>query len=764
MAEFCLPAKTAEEMKQAARKGEFKVSELFAMTSQERQDRFAKVVDRGTAKQINAAFEGALSKNTEEAQSKALKKWAEATFRGKPQKKKLNDVMTKIDKLKETGALTPEAEKSFLSDLVAEKLGATITADEARNITERANKLEDLASKVERLGDPTDNPQGQIEYFKAKQEMNDYLASLTPSHRLKVLSSTIGRGSMLFSLKSPLLNIESNSIQGFLHLAERRIAGRSVRTLNNGFALKYMKFVNKIYKESGYDISRFQTMGGERTSLGEEYLHSQGPGVIRKIGRAYEDLIFKKTQGAPDVAFSAFHFADSVNLKSSVIARTEGLRGSAAKARALEIFKDATSLEPSTNIGVMVRAQAEADAAIATYTNKSVYADVGLGIRKVFNIASGDARIGDQMMPFVKTPANVLGASLEASGIIVPVDTLWRMGKTLNEVRTGVPVTEAWKTNFAGYYRSLVRAGLGLTFAYILSSLIKPDDFIGAYPTNPKEQQLLKLRNGVANSIRIGNTWVSLDYLGPLGAPLLGFLYAKKYQGKTPVDYAFRYFQGAKQQIQNLPGIEQVAQVYEYLKTPPSEKDSINAVIKDQEKNILGFISSRIIPGFVSDIAKMTDKYDRAVDKNNIFAQVQKNIPGLRQGLPIQKNLFGDEVKTEQWSSTLLFGARIKSAADGQIINELVKLSKDDALPAISNVDKTSSRAKELKTQIGEEKFGEAMTYFGNNLKAAFLETMNDPDYQTSNPQDKQNLLNKSKEEVFNDMLDTYGYVKPEKE
>jgi hypothetical protein len=754
MTAFCIQPELALQLKEAARKGEITMQKLFDMSSEDRNKLFSNYSDKETATQINAGFEKAMVSN----QKKVMEGWVKRTFSAQEKKSgRYIDIQDKINELDKLGVLTPEKEKAYLSDLVATKLGATVTSDEAKIISEHATKLEQLSKETSEFGTNT------VEYFQAKKQLDDYLASLTPSSNLKVLTSTVGRGSMLASFKSPLLNIESNTIQGFLASVERRISGRSFQALNNDYANRYMSFINKVYDKSGYDLSRFEALGGGRKTLGEDFLHSQGTGPIRALGRVYEDVVFKKMQGAPDVMFSAFHFADSANLKSTVIAKTEGLTGTATKNRALEIFKDATRLEPKTKEGIMVRAQAVADATRATYTNKSIYSDIGLGIRKIFNIASGDFRAGDNMMPFVKTPANVLGAGLESSGVFVPIDTVYRLGKMANMVRQGEGWGSSSKEAFAGYFRSLTRAGLGITGAYIISGLIKPEDFIGAWPTTPKEQQLLSLQNAPTNSIRIGGKWVSLDYLGPLGAPLLGFLYGKKYGDKTPVDAIFQYYQGARQPLQNLPGLQQIAQTYAYLKTPPSNKDSLGDVAKEQAKNILGFISSRIIPGFVSDYAKIDDKYVRSVDKNDIFAQVQSNIPGIRQGLPIKKNLFGDEVKTEPWVLTLLFGARVKNAAEGEIIDQLVALDKEGELPAITDVSKSSTRAKALKKQIGEDKFSNAMTDFGKNLKQAFIEIIQDEEYKSATPQEKKKMLDKAKETTFNDMLDTYGYEKPEK-
>ena len=47
--------------------------------------------------------------------------------------------------------------------------------------------------------------------------------------------------------------------------------------------------------------------------------------------------------------------------------------------------------------------------------------------------------------------------------------------------------------------------------------------------------------------------------------------------------------------------------------------------------------SARLIPSFLPDIAKSTDKYNRV--SNNSLTAVAAKVPGLRQTLPIKQNI-----------------------------------------------------------------------------------------------------------------------------
>jgi len=751
-ATFCIPTSLAAKLKEGAREGKIQVAQMYEMTSQERQDLFAGYVDQATAMQINAAFETAISKKTLQAQKRALERWAEATFVGKDRVETKKDILTRIKKLDELGALNPENTDQFLQDLVAVQLGVTIRPEEAQKIAEFSKRLDELSSETTEWGTPT------IEYFKARRETENYLDSLVPNSQLRVGTSIIGRGSMLLSFKSPFLNIISNSVQAFTQATEKRLANRKLSGANGGAALKYINFVRKVYAETGYDVSRMESLVSERKVLGEEYLHSQGSGVVRKVGRFYEDLVFKKLMGAPDVAFSAIAFADSANIASQKLAMAEGYAGQAAKDRALAIFKDATRIDPLSPQGQMVRDQARADAEYATYTNDSVYSDVALGIRKLFNSIQPDLRIGDQMMPFVKTPANVIGAGLDSSGITIAPSVAIRMVKMLKAIKSGDTFDVASKENFKGFGRQMIRAGLGTTFAFLISGLFEPEDFIGEYPTSEKERQLLDLGNATTNSVKIGGKWISLDYFGVIGSPLVGMLYAKKYGNNLP-NTIYQYAKGVGIQSAKIPGFSQFYDTVKSVKEAvPNNTDTIEQNIGDVIGLAIDYARSRTIPGVVYDIAKGTDTVDRKTSKDDPLSRVKSAIPFLRQTLPVRETVLGEAKDTEGLVSTLLFGSRIKTASDSKVVQELQRLDRTGNLPSIGDVTKTSDRVKTLKNHLSEEEFNEAISTFGRWLREDIEELMSDPYYLDASDEYKKKDIERVRENALEDMLEEYGY------
>lgn len=750
---YCLIPELAEKMKAAAARKEITIEKLNDMTSAERRELFGKYIDEENARQVNAAFEAAAVKDTQDA----LLKWVENTFTGKQKKSAVyKDTIAKINDLNEQGILSPKAEDAFLEDLVSSKLGVTVTVEEATKISQMATRLEVMGKEQSEFGTPT------LEYFQQRKEIDDYLDSLTPSSRVRVATETIGRGTLLASFKSPFLNIESNTVQGFVEALTRRLQTRRLGGKNNGLSMRYIAFASKVYRQTGYDITRALNLTEARTVRGEGKANTQGKGLVRAAGRVYEDLIFRKTQGLPDVVFASSAFADRANIETTKIAASQKLKGSALKEKAAEIFKDATSLEPKTAEGQAVRNAAMADAAYATYTNKSGYSDFALGLRELFNKAIGDLRAGDQIMPFVKTPANVIGTGIDLSGVVLPVKTTLRIGKALRAIQSGKGITEAFGDNFTDFSRDVIRAGLGISFAYALSSLFKPDDYIGEWPSTPKEQELLRSKNATTNALKIGGKWVSLDYFGPLGATLVGIMYAKKYGTDLP-SAVWEYYKGVGRQVAKIPGFDEFYNTIDALKqAAPGKNKSLDEEMRDVANFAIGFTRARTIPSLVSDIAKGTDTAERETEKGSAISQAQAGIPGLREKLPEKYDQYGNLVKTEPLLSVLLFGSRVKTANDTPVLREVTRLQNSGFQPTDTKAIQDGTRASALKEQLGEEKFKEAMQVFERRVYASVENAIRSSEYQKLSDEEKQARLNGLKDKEFNAVLKKYHYESPE--
>lgn len=661
-----------------------------------------------------------------------------------------DDIRTRLNKgeitLDVITKMLPEerqALKSVLEDIVSDNLGVKVSSEEVAKISTQAKKIEKVQNKLgDNLGDVINNYDDNLAFLKEKKVMDDLLKSFNPASKARVFSGTIGRASMLASIKSPILNIGSNTVNGVLEGLVRRLSRLEVLGTDNKLALNYVKRVNQIYQQTGYDISRALSddLGdiGSRV-LGDKVSAVGVKGAIGKTGRVAEDIVFKQLMGAPDVAFSSAHFADSVNLGARSLAKGD-------KKLAREMMVDAMTLEPKTDAGKLLKAQGVLDAQFATYTNKSNISKASEGIRRVLNDIAPNVRIGDWVMPFVKTPANVISTSLDYAG----KGAVKSLIKTIQMIRNKDFTREGIRQASG----DMVKSGLGFAGAMAIAMNLNEDDFVGAY--DPARKQIEALRNSNSNSIRIGDKWISLDWFGPLGAPLAGILYARKYGGDSGTGKALMYTKGISKQITRIPGVQEFNDLYDSLSTK-DKSVNLEGVGQDIQKTAFDQVYGRLIPSFIGDIAKATDKYERVA--NTTVDKVKSRLPGLRQTLPIKQNVFGEQIKTESPASIILFGARVKTDQETQMIKDINSLvEKTGKNLSITDLDtSTSKQLGEAKVKLGTEKYNKVKTEYGQEMKNELESLMKSNKYKISNETEKINSINSLDQKVIKKTLARYG-------
>jgi hypothetical protein len=177
----------------------------------------------------------------------------------------------------------------------------------------------------------------------------------------------------------------------------------------------------------------------------------------------------------------------------------------------------------------------------------------------------------------------------------------------------------------------------------------------------------------------------------------------------------------------------------------------------------IGFTQSRLTPGILYDLSKMTDTSERVNTKGDLFARLKSAIPGIRQSLPEKKIITGETVSTEPAWSILMFGSRVKTANQSAVIDEFTRLDETGNLPSITDVEKTSTRVKAFKTQVPADKYDKAMDEFRNEFGRKSTKLIQTNNYKKADDATKADLINKTKDELLEKTLKKYGYKKPKK-
>lgn len=594
-----------------------------------------------------------------------------------------------------TEPLNARNAKMYIREALDDVFGTTVSQEEANQII---GKIGEIEKSIVNTLDETGNP--SVQTWQKINEMNNLVEGLTPSPALQIFSSIIARGAMLASIKSPVLNVISNTENILTEMLIRRAVnslegGASFSAVDKSVEKDYLAYADDVYRASGYNVSTTEGLDAATITLGERRISTQGAGKFRAFARGVETGVFKYMMGYPDSRAKDFVFSDAAALEATTIAQNEGLSGEALSKRATELYKDATRVAPLTEEGMVIREKAMMEANVATYTNDTAFSKFALGIRETLNKATGNVRLGDQLMPFVKTPANVVALGVEYSigaAYLIP-----NLTTVIRDVKAGKLSAKSRMT-----IKAAVRNGLGVVLAMLMAMALDPDDYTPDYDALTMSERRLALeKNAVFNSIRIGDKYISLDYFGPLAIPLTAVLSARRREEAG----WFGYAKGVASQLQKLPGLKEYSEAVDAVGRAVS--NTPEKTIKNLNNAMIDFIRARTIPSIVNDLAKSIDTYERETSAGT-YDKAKASVPGIREELPLKYTTTSRTPKeTEAALSILLFGARVKTAASNRVIYEIDRLYKKGAKPTITDVTRSGklSELSEAKQQRVRKEF-----------------------------------------------------------
>lgn len=166
---FCLPPAFTDKFITALKDGTIEPEALTQMSSAERREFLGKIIGPENAQDVNALLE---SKLLLKDQNAGLVTWAKQTAGiTEPQRR---DFISRIEKLDRV--LNPSDERAFLADLAAQKIGATVTADEAKTISQGAKNVSELKAKI--TDDMPDGSKERLAYGLASRLYHNYMNHL----------------------------------------------------------------------------------------------------------------------------------------------------------------------------------------------------------------------------------------------------------------------------------------------------------------------------------------------------------------------------------------------------------------------------------------------------------------------------------------------------------------------------------------------------------------------------------------------------------
>ena len=346
-------------------------------------------------------------------------------------------------------------------------------------------------------------------------------------------------------------------------------------------------------------------------------------GFEQKMGQgthqtAYENTVQNIHGALPKPAFNA-RYNISLNDQALTAATNQGLKGDAKNA----FVQDFVSKPSEQAIQL-----AKNDAEIATNQQKSTAGQLASEIQ---NFKPGGVPVGKIIAPFTRIPS------------AIGVNGLWNYtpfgygSQVAKQIMSGNLDQRALSQAFGRSATGTSLAALGALLAY--HGLMT----LGA-PADPKEKALWDTQGMQPNSIKVGNTWMSLNALGPVGIALgLGGGFGQGLQS-NPNDMV-----GAAERALASGGKVLLSQPY--LKGISGVANALNDPAR-YGQTLFSNTAGSVIPAMSSQIARGMDTVQRTYP-SGILDKFKAEIPGLAQTLPATHNLFGQTMPGANPSGTI---------------------------------------------------------------------------------------------------------------
>jgi hypothetical protein len=206
----------------------------------------------------------------------------------------------------------------------------------------------------------------------------------------------------------------------------------------------------------------------------------------------------------------------------------------------------------------------------------------------------------------------------------------------------------------------VIAAGIYLTQRNLIS---------GDYPkTDQKEQQRWKAEGITPNSVKIGNKWISLNYMGPVG---LLFNAGNKMANSDSPNALSKVAVGVGGLGQGLMG-------QSFLQGFSGFSDAINDPNRNMSKYAKSQVAS-IVPNIVNDAANVTDKYQRQADTTG--QAIMNKIPIAREHNNIKQDVYGNDLKQPGGQLGTLIGVKPSNdlSHKNAVVGEVDRLHNVDA-------------------------------------------------------------------------------------
>lgn len=546
--------------------------------------------------------------------------------------------------------------------------------------------VEFIMNTMEKVQTMQDGYEKRVELAKIQKLMTDKIPS-NAGNKIKAWM----RISMLFNPKTQVRNVVGNAIMLPVNYFSDIVSNYADKAIQKQTGVRTtgtynIKAMLKGMKEGAYQATNDYKLGintknmdGNRFEIGEGKSFNEKSAIGRALNRTESMLNYVMDAG--DRVFSQAVFENS-------LANQQALN------KTTEITQEMIDIATTESLQ-------------RTWNDNNNYTKFVLDIRSKLNSLPSikGYGLGDILIPFAKTPANLTKAIVDYSPVGL-VSTINQYVKLKNNISTGT-VTSQQQHQFV---QSLGKATAGSMLYIIAYALAKAGIANGASDDDKDTANFLKNTLGISSySIKIGGKSFTYDWAQPLAAPLSIMTNITDKSKETTLYEAI---------IGNLDSATSVLMEQSFL-------ESINDVLNGNGGTVDNLMQqvyelpSRAVPTFVKQMADMVDGTQRQTYVKDAPLRTATNktiskIPFLSKTLDASVDTMGRDIE--------------KYGGKNNIFNVFLN-------PATVNTENISSAAKEIYNVYKETGNNSVMPkvapyYINSNNEKIILSTEERTKYQ----------------------------------
>ena len=370
-----------------------------------------------------------------------------------------------------------------------------------------------------------------------------------------------------------------------------------------------------------------------------------------------------------------------------------------------------------------------------TWNDDNEYTKFVLGIRKGMNkLNIHGFGLGDLIIPFAKTPANLTKAMVEYS----PVGFLPAIGNYV-EMNKAISRGELTPMQQKKFVSSFSKAIAGTVLYAIADALAKTGATTGSGDDDPDvrnfEQNVLGIQ---PYSIRLGDKTYTYSWANPINAPLAIMADRQKLmkENANMYDQLKSYFKVAGNTLLENSFLQGISDIF----------NNQDGVVQGLEDSITSMPSS-LIPTFISQIASLNDDTQRQTYEYKNKGQTELNkiknkIPGLRNTLEPSVNAYGEEIENQNNFFNAFFNpANVREARISEsqkALYDLYQETKDKTILPDVAPSYTNTADGEKMNLTSKDKVTFSKTY-GNYVGDVYEDLFKQEDAFTDNFQTSSN-------------------------